>query len=287
MAELGRLGAQELAPRRGIEIEVGDRDRGALGARGGCTSPSCAPSAEIAAPCAASRVRLVIDSRATEAIEASASPRKPIVVTASRSSRLPILLVAWRASASGSSSRAMPAPSSSTWTRLVPPASSDHRDRARAGVDAVFQQFLEHRSGPLDDLARGDLADQKVRQDADGSHASIIESSHGAAGLVLGSGGASRRASRRVRGGSTASGSTALLFAHRFLRDRPGGDAVPARRLAAVRHRRGGRGGRHGHRAGDGGAGRRGAVRRQRQLLDRAHGSGCKVFARASSTRRT
>ena len=35
MAELGRLGAQELAARRRIEIEVGDRDRGALRARRG------------------------------------------------------------------------------------------------------------------------------------------------------------------------------------------------------------------------------------------------------------
>src|SRR5260370_416717 len=35
VTELGRLAAQELAPRRGIEIEVLDRDRGALGARRG------------------------------------------------------------------------------------------------------------------------------------------------------------------------------------------------------------------------------------------------------------
>src|SRR3954469_16350173 len=74
-------------------------------------------------PCAASRARLEIATRATEAMEASASPRNPIVDTPSRSCRLKILLVAWRASASGRSSRAIPAPSSSTCTRRTPPSS--------------------------------------------------------------------------------------------------------------------------------------------------------------------
>src|SRR5881392_2141992 len=90
----------------------------------GSTSPMCGPSARIAAPCGASRVQAVIETRETEAIEASASPRNPMLRTPARSSRLLILLVAWRASASGSSSRAMPAPSSSTWMRRTPPSSS-------------------------------------------------------------------------------------------------------------------------------------------------------------------
>jgi hypothetical protein len=49
-----------------------------------------------------------------------------------------------------------------------------HGDRARAGVDAVFQQFLEHRRGPLDDLAGRYLAHEEMRQNANGGHASSI-----------------------------------------------------------------------------------------------------------------
>ena len=60
----------------------------------------------------------------TEAMAASASPRKPIVATCSRSSSEPILLVAWRFSASGSSSAGMPMPSSSTTMARTPPADS-------------------------------------------------------------------------------------------------------------------------------------------------------------------
>ena len=58
----------------------------------------------------------------TEAIAASASPRKPMVATVSRSFRLVILLVAWRRRATGSSSCGMPPPSSSTVIRRTPPA---------------------------------------------------------------------------------------------------------------------------------------------------------------------
>jgi hypothetical protein len=63
-------------------------------------------------------------SSETDAIAASASPRKPIVATDSRSASEPILLVACRRSASASSSRAMPQPSSSTEISRTPPASS-------------------------------------------------------------------------------------------------------------------------------------------------------------------
>jgi len=63
-------------------------------------------------------------SSETEAMAASASPRKPMVATDSRSASEPILLVAWRLRASGSSSRALPRPSSSTAIRRTPPAAS-------------------------------------------------------------------------------------------------------------------------------------------------------------------
>ena len=84
----------------------------------GCSSPLRA-SSRVA--CGASAVRLVIASSATEAIAASASPRKPSVATPSSSARVAILLVAWRRSASGSSAAAMPSPSSSTLIARTPP----------------------------------------------------------------------------------------------------------------------------------------------------------------------
>ena len=45
-----------------------------------------------------------------------------------------------------------------------------HGDRARAGVEAVLQQFLDHRGRSLDHLAGGDLADEEVGKRLDGGH---------------------------------------------------------------------------------------------------------------------
>jgi hypothetical protein len=45
---------------------------------------------------------------------------------------------------------------------------------ARAGVDAVLQQLLHHRGGPLDHLAGGDLADEEVGKRANGGHGSVM-----------------------------------------------------------------------------------------------------------------
>ena len=67
------------------------------------------------------RERMLVSD--TEAMAASASPRKPMVPTCSSSCRSRILLVAWRRSATGSSSRGMPQPSSSTAISRTPPAS--------------------------------------------------------------------------------------------------------------------------------------------------------------------
>jgi hypothetical protein len=48
------------------------------------------------------------------------------------------------------------------------------RDGARARVEAVLEQLLQHRGGPLDHFARGDLAHEQLGQDADGAHAASI-----------------------------------------------------------------------------------------------------------------
>src|SRR5205085_7669768 len=42
----------------------------------------------------------------------------------------------------------------------------------RAGVDGVFEQFLDDAGGPFDDLAGGDLGDDVRRQLADARHGS-------------------------------------------------------------------------------------------------------------------
>ncbi|MNC85739.1 hypothetical protein D3C83_13510 [compost metagenome] len=82
------------------------------------------PDAVTVHACFSPARRLVSVRRDTEAMLASASPRKPRVATRSRSSSEPILLVAWRASASLISSFAMPWPSSVTLMAWVPPPAS-------------------------------------------------------------------------------------------------------------------------------------------------------------------
>jgi hypothetical protein len=96
-----------------------------------------------------------------------------MVATASRSSRLEILLVAWRASARRSSAAPMPSPSSDLDALCAALVERDG-DRARAGVEAVLEQLLQHRCRPLDHLAGGDLADEQLGQDANGAHAPSI-----------------------------------------------------------------------------------------------------------------
>ena len=49
-----------------------------------------------------------------------------------------------------------------------PPALDDHSDGAGAGVERVLAQFLDHRGGALDDLAGGDLVDERVAEEGDG-----------------------------------------------------------------------------------------------------------------------
>ncbi len=64
---------------------------------------------------------------ATEAMEASASPRKPRVAMCSRSSALRSLLVAWRSKASTASAAGIPAPLSTTRTSRRPPSRTSTR----------------------------------------------------------------------------------------------------------------------------------------------------------------
>ena len=65
--------------------------------------------------------------RDTAAMLASASPRKPSVVTCSKSSTADTLLVAWRENAQTASSADIPSPSSTTAIRSTPAPSSSTR----------------------------------------------------------------------------------------------------------------------------------------------------------------
>ena len=50
--------------------------------------------------------------------------------------------------------------------RDLPYAAAVNIDRyfSRAGIDTVFEKFLDHRSGTVNDLARSDLIDQMIRE---------------------------------------------------------------------------------------------------------------------------
>ncbi len=52
---------------------------------------------------------------------------------------------------------------------LYPAGFECHIDARCARVETVFQQFFECRSGPFHYLARGDLADDQIRQQLDKS----------------------------------------------------------------------------------------------------------------------
>ena len=101
----------------------------------------------------AQRVR--ISSRDTEAIDGSASPRKPKVAIAVRSPS-GIFEVACRSTLSAKSASSMPRPSSATRISRRPPASIATSIRFRPGVERVLDEFLHRRGRPLDHFAGGD-----------------------------------------------------------------------------------------------------------------------------------
>ena len=128
------------------------------------------PAISMRVPVVSSAERVSSSSRETEAIEGSASPRKPSVEMESRSLTSRSLLVAWRSKASSASSRNMPQPSSDDADQ--PPPAGFHFDAQvrRAGVERVLQQLLDHRSRPLHHFAGGDLIGDLVGKNADAAH---------------------------------------------------------------------------------------------------------------------
>src|SRR6185437_4956774 len=100
--------------------------------RGNAASSTCSilpPATSMRVPERSSPVAVSRLTRATEAMEGRASPRKPSVEIASRSSAVRSLEVAWRSKASKASSRVIPQPSSAMRIRRRPPASTSMRMR--------------------------------------------------------------------------------------------------------------------------------------------------------------
>ena len=115
--------AQELAPRGHLGEQVLDPHARSRRQRGGAFARPARrdrPRASSPGPRRARRLSSV--SRATLAIEGSASPRKPSVATCSIASS-GSFEVAWRSSASAISSGVMPQPSSVTSIQASPPSS--------------------------------------------------------------------------------------------------------------------------------------------------------------------
>ena len=167
----GRFGAQELAARGRVEIELLDRHRRAgreRGRRDGADVAAFDLDAPRMRPASlrATRAQRAIPRRSMRA------PRRE-----NRASRSPrdrstdaIFDVACRATASARSSRSMPAPLSATRIRLMPPPATSTSICVALRIERVLEQLLQRCGRALDDLAGGDLVDQQIGQRANRAH---------------------------------------------------------------------------------------------------------------------
>ncbi len=174
MAELGRLAAQELAPRRGIEIEVLDRDRGALGAGRGLDLGDArafrvdhARALRLRAARGNRKARHRGDRGERLAAKPHGRHRLEILEAGDLAGRV---AREREAQLGGADAFAVVLDLDALRAACV----ERDGDRARAGVEAVLEQLLQHRCRPLDYLAGGDLADEQLGQDANGAHAPSI-----------------------------------------------------------------------------------------------------------------
>ena len=170
VAELGRFGAQELPARRGIEVQVFDRNGRARRARGGLYLPD--PGTFGAQRVAMRRTRTA--GRDRQARHRSDRGER----LAAKPHRRHLLEVFERADLARRVARKRERqvvardPFAIVLDLHAPDAAFIERDgnRLRARVDAVFEQFLQDRGGTLDHFARCDLADEQLGQDADRVH---------------------------------------------------------------------------------------------------------------------
>ena len=122
-------------------------------------SPDCFAMVDSIRQPSAPRTRLSSVSRETLAIDGSASPRKPKLVT-------------WSIASLGELGRRVPLEREAHLVRrhaaavvgdldqLQPARGKTHRHMSRAGIQSVFDQFLKRAGRPFDHLARGNAIDK-------------------------------------------------------------------------------------------------------------------------------
>jgi hypothetical protein len=173
MRVFGRFGLEKLAARRSIEVKVAHFDAGAgrERTRRGCgklRSICCdRPRVPVAGAAARERQvryggdacqRLAAKPQARNALEVGARDDLAGGVACKRERQL---LLADAAAVIGH------------LDQLDAAARELDRDFPRAGVDAVFEQFLERGGRTVDHFAGGDLVDEQLGQDPDVRHAPL------------------------------------------------------------------------------------------------------------------
>ena len=162
MAELGGLAAQELTARRCVEVELGHLDRRTGGARGRLgLGGACAFGADHAAmrrPARAGGERQARhrgDRGERLAAEAHGGDRLEVFEAADLAGGVP----------REGERQVLARDALAVVLDLDAPRAAfveGHRDRPCPGVEAVLEQFLQHRGGPLHDLARRYLAHEQL-----------------------------------------------------------------------------------------------------------------------------
>ena len=167
MRKFGGLGLEELAPCRGIEIQVGDLDHGATGKGRRFHSVGVAAQAE------GMGLRSVVAGDRHAGYRRNGSQRLAAKAVAGYPFQVGQTAYLARGVARqrrrqivGGDAAAVIDDANQAHTAFF----QLHVDPGCGCVQAVFQQFLEHRSRTIDHLASGDLADEEFRQRLDDSH---------------------------------------------------------------------------------------------------------------------
>ncbi len=168
LAELGPLGAQELAPRGHVEEEVTHLDR-----RPGRMRLRRRPAERAVHHRHRGRDLCVRGPRDNRRVRHRGDARQRLATETERAHGLEILDAAdlaggvtrerEREFVRGDAGAVV-----AHAAQLRPAALDFDVDRACAGIEAVLDQFLDHGRGALDDLARRDLVDQLLGKDPDG-----------------------------------------------------------------------------------------------------------------------
>ncbi len=146
------------------------------------TSAASPPSTTtfVAAP---SPVEVVREKEETLAIEGSASPLNPRVVTASMSSTFWILLVACLSTERRGVAPGHPRSVVADEDARGAAVSELHLDAGGACVEGVLDEFLDHRGRAVDDLPGGHLLGHPGVEDVDARACSLLLG-HGSCGIV-------------------------------------------------------------------------------------------------------